>query len=77
MLPRTSLHILKLLREFHGGAIGEHSSVLKTYQRLAVELYWARMKKDVEEMVVMCDVLVPQIHSNGARMVVAAIIATR
>lgn len=56
VLPRTSLQILKLLREFHESAIGGHSDVLKTYRRLAAELYCVGMKKDVEEMVAWYDV---------------------
>lgn len=56
VLPRTSLQIPKLLREFHESAIRGHSGVLKTYRRLAAELYWVGMKKDVEETVARCDV---------------------
>ena len=56
VFPRTSSHIPQLLAEFHGSAIGGHSGVLKTYRRLATELYWVGMKKDVEEMVASCAV---------------------
>ncbi|KAI0497464.1 hypothetical protein KFK09_020692 [Dendrobium nobile] len=56
VLPRTSIHIPHLLQEFHGNAVGGHSGVLKTYRRLAVELYWKGMHKNVEEMVSRCEV---------------------
>ncbi|PKU83997.1 putative mitochondrial protein [Dendrobium catenatum] len=51
VMPRTSIHIPHLLQEFHGSSVGGHSGVQKTYRRLATELYWNRMHKDVEEMV--------------------------
>ncbi|PKU86333.1 hypothetical protein MA16_Dca002164 [Dendrobium catenatum] len=56
VLPRTSIHIPQLLQEFHGTTVGGHSGVLKTYRRLAAELYWRGMHKDVEEMVSRCKV---------------------
>ncbi|KAI0524824.1 hypothetical protein KFK09_004212 [Dendrobium nobile] len=56
VMPRTSIHIPNLLHEFHGSAIGGHSGVQKTYRRLAGELYWKGMHKDVEEMVARCEV---------------------
>ena len=37
-------------------AIEGHFCVLKTYQRSVAKLYWAGMKKDVEEMLMRCDV---------------------
>ncbi|PKU83573.1 hypothetical protein MA16_Dca008260 [Dendrobium catenatum] len=56
VMPRTSIHIPHLLQEFHGSAVGGHSGVQKTYRRLAAELYWKGMHKDVEEMVARCEV---------------------
>ncbi|KAI0525242.1 hypothetical protein KFK09_004635 [Dendrobium nobile] len=56
VIPRSSIHIPQLLQEFHGSAIGGHSGVQKTYSRLAAELYWKGMRKDVEEMVAKCDI---------------------
>ncbi|KAI0493308.1 hypothetical protein KFK09_027585 [Dendrobium nobile] len=56
VLPRTSVHIPQLLQEFHGTAVRGHSGVLKTYMRLAAELYWKCMHKDVEDMVSRCEV---------------------
>ncbi|XP_028552383.1 uncharacterized protein LOC114580110 [Dendrobium catenatum] len=55
VLPRTSSHIPLILQEFHASAIGGHSGGQKTYQRLAREIYWKGMRKDVEEMVAQCD----------------------
>ncbi|PKU77049.1 putative mitochondrial protein [Dendrobium catenatum] len=48
VIPRSSIHIPQLLQEFHGSAIGGHSGVQKTYSRIAAELYWKGMRKDVE-----------------------------
>ncbi|KAI0523375.1 hypothetical protein KFK09_005770 [Dendrobium nobile] len=56
VMPRTSVHIPHILQEFHGSAVGGHSGVHKTYRRLASELYWKGMYKDVEEMVARCEV---------------------
>lgn len=56
VLSRTSPNIMKLLHEFYGSAIRGNSDFLKIHQCLVIELYWARMKKDVEEMVARCDV---------------------
>ncbi|PKU84655.1 hypothetical protein MA16_Dca022232 [Dendrobium catenatum] len=56
VLPRTSSQIPLILQEFfHASAIGGHSGGQKTYQRLAREIYWKGMRKDVEEMVAQCD----------------------
>ncbi|PKU76109.1 hypothetical protein MA16_Dca019199 [Dendrobium catenatum] len=54
VMPRTSIHIPHLLQEFYGSAVGGHSGIHKTYRRLAAELYWKGMHKDVEEMMAMC-----------------------
>ncbi|KAI0519064.1 hypothetical protein KFK09_006504 [Dendrobium nobile] len=56
VLPKTSVHIPQLLQEFHGTAMGGHSGVLKTYRRLAAELYLKGMHRDVEEMVSRCEI---------------------
>ncbi|PKU76480.1 hypothetical protein MA16_Dca001084 [Dendrobium catenatum] len=56
VMPRTSIHIPHLLQEFHGNAVGGHSGIQKTYRRLAAELYWKGMHKDVEELVARCKV---------------------
>ena len=56
VIPRTSQFIPTLLDEFHDSAVEGHSDVLKTYRRLATEIYWVGMKRDVEEMVAKCDI---------------------
>ena len=56
VLPRTSKRILHLFREFHSSVVGGHGGVLKTYKRMAGELYWVGMKKDVAKMVSECEI---------------------
>ncbi|KAI0497126.1 hypothetical protein KFK09_023454 [Dendrobium nobile] len=56
VMPRTSIHIPNILQEFHGSAVGGHSGVQKTYRRIAAELYWKGMHRDVEEMVAKCEI---------------------
>uniref|UniRef100_A0A803PBL9 RNA-directed DNA polymerase n=1 Tax=Cannabis sativa TaxID=3483 RepID=A0A803PBL9_CANSA len=51
---------LKCLRELHqgtesaGSAIGGHSGVFKTFLRVAADLYWPGMRKDVQRFVAEC-----------------------
>lgn len=54
VLPHTSSFILLLLHEFHGSPIGGHSGFLKTYRRLATELYWEGIKTFIQDYVVAC-----------------------
>ena len=56
MLPKTSTFIPLFFQEFHSSDIGGHLGVLKTYKRMATELYWEGMKKDVQRFVEACDV---------------------
>lgn len=56
VLPKTSSFISQLLHEFHASPIGGHSGLLKTYHRLASELFWVGMKKTVSDYVAACDV---------------------
>ncbi|PWA91318.1 Ty3/gypsy retrotransposon protein [Artemisia annua] len=60
VLPRTSRWIPKLFLEFHSSATGGHEGTIKTYHRLASELYWPGMRKDISRMVSEC--LVCQRH---------------
>ncbi|GKB95105.1 ty3-gypsy retrotransposon protein, partial [Tanacetum coccineum] len=55
-LPRTFKWIPLLFQEFHSSVIGGHSGVLKTYQRMAAEVYWVGMRKDVAKMVSECEI---------------------
>ncbi|GJS64185.1 putative mitochondrial protein [Tanacetum coccineum] len=54
VLPRTSLWILKLFLEFQSSATGGHEGNTKTYHRMAFELYWSGMRKDIARMVSEC-----------------------
>ena len=56
VIPQTSKFISALIREFHTTPIGGHSGETKTYQRLAVELYWIGMRKDVTRFVRECTI---------------------
>ncbi|GJZ16263.1 ty3-gypsy retrotransposon protein [Tanacetum coccineum] len=64
VLPRTSKWIPRIFDEFHGGAIGGHKGVLKSYKRLAVELYWVGMKQDVTKLVFECEICQRNKYSN-------------
>jgi hypothetical protein len=37
----------KILVEFHNSKLAEHSRVLRTYKRLAIQFYWPNMYKNV------------------------------
>lgn len=56
VLPRASPLLPTLLREFHSSPVGGHSKFLRTYKRLASNLYWAGMKKDIKKFVEECSV---------------------
>lgn len=66
VLNRNSEWIPKLFHEFHGSAMGGHSGVQKTYQRMARELFWTGMKGDIARMVAQCDVCQRQKYSTLA-----------
>lgn len=44
-----------MLAEFHATPQGGHSGFLRTYRRIAANLYWVGMKNDVQEFVRSCD----------------------
>nr|GEX84506.1 hypothetical protein [Tanacetum cinerariifolium] len=50
VLPVTSKWIPLFFNEFHGGVMGGHSGILKTYQRMASELYWVGMKQNIARL---------------------------
>lgn len=66
VLNRNSEWIPKLFHEFHGSAVGGHSGVQKTYQRMARELFWTGIKGDIARMVAQCDVCQRQKYSTLA-----------
>ena len=45
-----------LLKEYHSIPPGVHSGFYRTNRRLAANLFWVGMKKDVQEFVKECDV---------------------
>jgi len=56
MIPTNSPFIPKLLERFHTSPIGGHEGVLKTLKRLASEVYWKGMRRDVVEFLRGCQV---------------------
>ncbi|GJY92704.1 putative mitochondrial protein [Tanacetum coccineum] len=66
VIPRHSPWIPKLFHEFHNSVVGGHSGALKTQRRMAKEVYWVGMKKDVEKLVAECDICQRQKYSTMA-----------
>ena len=56
VIPRTSPLIATIIGEFHNSPIGGHSGETKTYQRMASELFWVGMRKDVARFVQECPI---------------------
>ncbi|KAJ9559068.1 hypothetical protein OSB04_013682 [Centaurea solstitialis] len=56
VIPRKSTMIPTLIEEFHSSPIGGHSGEDRTYQRIAAELFWVGMRKDIIDFVKQCDV---------------------
>jgi len=56
VIPRSSLHIPTLLREFHSSPTGGHSGFFHTYKRISQVLYWNGIKRDVQNYVASCEV---------------------
>lgn len=56
VISSVSSLIPKLLQEFHNTPQGGHSGFLRTYRRLAANLYWRGMKNSIQEFVKGCDV---------------------
>jgi hypothetical protein len=57
-----------MLKEFHSSATGGHSGFLRTYRRIAGNLYWVGMRKSVQEFVQSCDVCQRQKYSASSPM---------
>ncbi|KAL4017961.1 hypothetical protein IC575_021543 [Cucumis melo] len=49
VLSKTSTLIPAMLSTYHDSVVGGHSRFLRTYKRLASELYWPGMKTDVKK----------------------------
>ncbi|MCI17765.1 Ty3/gypsy retrotransposon protein, partial [Trifolium medium] len=53
--PQSAI-IPKLLKEFHETPMGGHSGFLRTYRRVAENLYWVGMQKTIRDFVRTCDI---------------------
>ncbi|KAA0045700.1 ty3-gypsy retrotransposon protein [Cucumis melo var. makuwa] len=56
VLPKTSSLLPTILHTFHDLVVGGHSGQLRTYKRIAAELYWEGMKNDIKIYVDQCPV---------------------
>lgn len=56
VIPAKSPFIPALMKQFHDSAIGGHEGVLKTFKRMAREVYWKGMRGDVTEFIKECEV---------------------
>ncbi|KAI5426518.1 hypothetical protein KIW84_032089 [Lathyrus oleraceus] len=81
VLSPKSPSIPLLLEEFHCIPTGGHSGFLRTYRKLADNLYWLGMQKSVREFVRACDICQRQKHppsilrflSNETKVVAVAL----
>ena len=55
VLAANSVYIPLLLQEFHSSPTGGHSGFLRTYRRIAGNLYWVGMKRSIQDFVRSCD----------------------
>jgi hypothetical protein len=56
VIPATSPSIPMLLAEFHNSPMGGHSGFLRTYRRIAANLYWIGMQKTITDYIRACDI---------------------
>ncbi|KAJ9540003.1 hypothetical protein OSB04_026509 [Centaurea solstitialis] len=56
VLPKNSTWIQRLFDEFHATPVGGHTGEGRTYQRMATELFWVGMRKDISNMVRECEI---------------------
>lgn len=54
MIGWSFLLIPSIIKEFHSSPIGGHLGESKTYQRVAAELYWVGMRRDIAKWVRGC-----------------------
>ncbi|WVZ05472.1 hypothetical protein V8G54_018818 [Vigna mungo] len=55
VILEKSVWVNKLLEEAHSTPQGDHSGFYRTYRRIAANVYWKGMKKDVQQFVQACD----------------------
>ena len=63
VLSSKSACLPMVLQEFHSTPAGGHSGFVRTYRRVAGNLYWIGMKRVVQEFVRSCDVCQRQKYS--------------
>lgn len=56
VIPTKSPFIHALLSQFHASAIGGNEGVLKTFKRMAREVYWKGMRSDITAFIKACEV---------------------
>lgn len=56
VISTTSSLIPKLLKKYYSSSSGGHSSFLRTYRRMAPNLYWQGMKKHIQDFIKSCDI---------------------
>lgn len=56
VIPTKSPFIPSLMKQFHDSAIGGHEGALKTFKRMAREVYWKGMRGEVTEFIKACEV---------------------
>lgn len=64
VIPPNSSSIPLLLEEFHCTPSGGHSGFLRTYRKLADNIYWVGMQKTVRDFVRACDVCQRQKYAS-------------
>ncbi|KAJ9564989.1 hypothetical protein OSB04_000955 [Centaurea solstitialis] len=68
VLASDSLVIPEVLAEFHSSVTGGHSGFLRTYKRIAMNVYWIGMKRTIQEYVKRCDTCQRQKYSASSPM---------
>lgn len=56
VIPKTSRFVPILLKEYHDSAMGGHAGEFKTYTRMAGDLFWVGMRRDVTRHVQQCGI---------------------
>nr|GFC04844.1 putative mitochondrial protein [Tanacetum cinerariifolium] len=64
MLALPDSNQLFVIEADASGVVGGHSGVLKTFKRMALELYWIVMKKDIEKLIADCVIYQRQKYST-------------
>lgn len=54
VLPKSSIFVPLLLKEFHDSPISGHGGYLKTYKRISGEFFWEGMRLDIKKYVATC-----------------------